>query len=296
MSHKDSDSRIVYVDKQDRFLLEKPIVCAGFLDAGLIAPAVLDFIVKQSALHQIAFIESRYIMPGAVFVGKQFRHPCRIYSNKKGSLYILICEAPILLQGVQSITESIASWCISSKARELIVVSGLLQESFEAGVETNWHKRQVFLLENYSAGATNSGKAKIGRKTKGWEPSVVEETPPKISVESVKINDGEVKVFKPSIAIVAGIAGDLLASCAARKMKCRGILVPSRGAGIDPEGALLMIEILNKLVPELKIDISLFKKQVESIRSGLEESMKSRLDQLKQYDVIGKRDIDRIYR
>lgn len=295
MSHKDVDSRIVYVDKKSGFHPERPIVCAGFLDAGLIAPAVLDFVVKQLALHQIAFIESRYIMPGAVFVGKQFRHPCRIYSNKEGSLCILICEAPILLQGVQSITESIANWCISLKAKELIVVSGLSQETFEAGAEKDWRKRQAYLLENYSSHITNSVKEKVEYSEKTSELLAVKGTLPSISVESVKIND-EVRVFKPSIAIVAGIAGDLLASCAARKMKCRSILIPSHVAGIDPEGALLLIEIMNKLVPGLQIDISLFKKQVELIRRGIAESMKSRLDQLKQYDVIGKKDVDRICR
>jgi uncharacterized protein len=296
MSRKDADSRIIYVDKKEKFHLEKPTVCAGFLDAGLIAPAVLDYIVKQLGLHQIAFIESRYIMPGAVFVGKQFRHPCRIHANKKGSLCILICEAPILFHSVQSVTESIACWCTSLKAKELIVVSGLLQESFEVGVEIDWHKRQAYLLENYSVLATNADKEGIKHKTKGRESSSPQETSPRLSMETIKINDTEVKVFRPSIAIVAGIAGDLLASCAARKMKCKSILVPSCGAGIDPEGALLMIEVLNRLVPELKIDTSLFKKQAEMIRNGLEESMKSRLDQLKQYDAIGRRDVDRIYR
>ncbi len=80
-------------------------------------------------------------------------------------------------------------------------------------------------------------------------------------------------------------------------MKCKSVLVSSRGDGIDPDGVLVLIEVLNKLIPALKIDTSLFKLESEIIKRRLEELMKLRFRQLKQYENIGIRTgVESMYR
>ena len=80
------DSRVVPVSPP-RISLDNPTLVAGFPDSGMIGSISLNQIIEQLHMHQIASVESRYVMPAAIFIGKKFRHPFRIYANDSGSLW-----------------------------------------------------------------------------------------------------------------------------------------------------------------------------------------------------------------
>ncbi|MEW5840562.1 MAG: PAC2 family protein [Thermoproteota archaeon] len=276
--------------------LNEPVLLVAFLDAGLIGPMALDYIIHQVSMHEVAFVKSHHVAPATVFIAGQFRHPFRIYSNKEGTVCIAVCEVPVLPSGVHSIAESVSGWCIRSKVRELVLVAGIARDYIPGVTEKESPVAKVYLLQNHD----DDGDGDAGKERKALQAprslpgggSGAEETADMVSInERIKA-----KVLRPSIAIIPGVAGSLLASCAVKKMKCTSVLVPQNETGIDPEGALLMIELLNKLIPTLNIDTSVFKQESEMMKK-LQDLMKARLSQLKEYErIVGRSDIERIYR
>jgi uncharacterized protein len=289
------DSLVVPLDARG-ISLNNSILLVAFLDAGLIGPIALDYIIHQVSMHEVAFVESHYVAPATVFIAGQFRHPFRIYSNKEGTVCIAICEVPVLSIGGHSIAESLSEWCIRSKARELVLVAGIAWNSIP-GITEESPVRKVYLLQNYDA--RKERKADRGAALQGVvEPLPNEGLEEEETADTVSIDERiKAKVLRPSMAVIPGVAGSLLASCAAKKMKCTSILVPQNETGLDPEGALLLIELLNRLVPILHIDTSVFKQESEMMKKKLEDLMKVRLNQLKEYErIVGRSDIERIYR
>ncbi|HEX6293691.1 MAG TPA: PAC2 family protein [Nitrososphaeraceae archaeon] len=50
--------------------MNNPVLIVGFLGTGMIGQLRTDYIVEQANLHQIYFIESEYIFPGAIILKK----------------------------------------------------------------------------------------------------------------------------------------------------------------------------------------------------------------------------------
>lgn len=84
---------------------------AGFPDSGMIGSTTINHIIEQLKMHQIVYIESQYVMPAAIFIGKRFRHPLRIYAKDSGTVCALICEVPMTATGTYSIINTIVDWC-----------------------------------------------------------------------------------------------------------------------------------------------------------------------------------------
>ena len=139
--------------------LNNPVLIVGFLGSGMIGQLGTDYIVEQANLHQIYFIESDYILPGAIYVKKRIRHPARIYANKEGTLCVLICEAPILIDGVFSLVNVIIQWCFRNNVKELIVLEGILKQYFSS-FEGAEEKIIILTNENVSEQKENIDKNK----------------------------------------------------------------------------------------------------------------------------------------
>jgi len=53
-------------------------------------------------MEQIACVESEFVVPGVIYAEGKLRHPFRLYSNEEGSVCVLVCEAPIMIEGMPS--------------------------------------------------------------------------------------------------------------------------------------------------------------------------------------------------
>ncbi len=198
-------SQIVYLDIANRIVLNDPLVLVAFPDVGLIGTVALDYIIRQTAMHQIAFMESEYVMPASVFIDKQFRHPFRIYANSEGTICIVVCEAPILSTGINSITKTITEWCIRSKARELIVATGIMHElAIESSIEEDLSKRRVYLMQNYDETKDTIEKERDEHKKPevGALKSLINEAilPTKV-IEPIDIDNIKLEPSIPNVAI-----------------------------------------------------------------------------------------------
>lgn len=61
-----------------------------------------SYIITKLHMNQIACVESEFIVPGVIYAEGKLRHPFRLYSNEKGDICVLVCEAPVMIQGMYS--------------------------------------------------------------------------------------------------------------------------------------------------------------------------------------------------
>jgi uncharacterized protein len=79
-------------------------------------------------MNQIACVESQFIVPGVIYAEGKLRHPFRIYSNAKGDVCVLVCEAPIMIEGMYSVLDAVMNWALHNKVNEVVVLDGIAVE------------------------------------------------------------------------------------------------------------------------------------------------------------------------
>jgi uncharacterized protein len=246
--------------------LERPVLIAGFPDSGMIGSVTINHIIEQLNMHQIASVESQYVMPAAIFIGKRFRHAFRIYANDSGTICALICEVPVIARGTYSIINTIVDWSTNAAVSEIVVLGGILPTNFSPPYLI---ERKAMLLQNDITG-----------KPSGQSPE----------------SDGGHGMAVPDDAVIVGLSGSLLSTCAARGLKCTALMIPTMSESPDPEGAAIVLEALPKILPGLKIDTSSLRQKVEMIKKHLEEFLKMHQQQMQDYERAGSRETERIYK
>ena len=241
--------------------LQKPTVLAGFPDNGMVGSICINHVIEHIKMHQVAFVDSEYIMASALFVGKKLRHPFRIYANGEGTVCAILCEVPILARGVRPIVRALIDWLGSESASEVTVLGGITPSNISP---SNLRPRSAFLLQNTGddSSAEKDGLARI-----------------------------------PSTAFVVGIGGAFLSSCVANGIRCRGVFVPSLGEVPDPGGAAILLEALASIVPAARVDTGRLKAEAENIKRHLEELLKMQQKMIQEYEKGETRpETERIYK
>jgi uncharacterized protein len=264
-THTELDEHTRFLPVQTRRLkLKRPLLIAGFPDSGLIGSVTVNHVIEQLKMHQIGYIESQHVMPAAIFIGKRFRHPFRIYANDSGTVCALICEVPVNARGIYTIINTIVDWCLNSLVSEVIVLGGILPSNFSP----------PYILER---------KAMLLRNTLVEKP------------DSHEIRGEDLGLAVPDDAVIIGLAGSLLSACAARSISCSALMIPTMAESADPEGAAIVLEALPKIAPDLRIDTSSLRERVEIIKKHLEEFLKMHEQQRHEYDRPG-RETETIYK
>ena len=83
--------------------LNNPLLIAGFPGPGLVGSISINYVIKKLDMQQIFCFESEFIVPGVIFMDGKLHHPFRIYSNLDGTICAVICEAPIMINGMHSV-------------------------------------------------------------------------------------------------------------------------------------------------------------------------------------------------
>lgn len=266
----DTRTRILPVART-QIELDKPILIVGFPDNGMIGSISINYMIEQLAMHQIAFVESEYIMPAGLFIGKKFRHPFRIYANDKGNVCAMICEVPVILRGAPSITNAIINWANNSQSRQVTVVGGIAPSNFSPSFLLD---RKALLLHNNTLPQENDHIASANELASGLENDK----------NNNQAQSNSSKILIPDSAIVPGLTGSLLSSCATRDISCTAIMVPTLGDVPDPEGAAIVLEALDEIVPTIAMDTSELRREADEIKKRLEEFMKMHQRHMLEYE------------
>lgn len=244
------DNREQHVPKEYKETsLKKPTIIIAFPGPGMVGSITVNYIIERLHMHEIAFVESEFIIPGIIYIAGKLRHPFRIYSNNDGNLCIILCEIPIITTGIYSVLNTIVKWALRHKATEVIVLGGLGVDGIPSP------DRKTLIL--------SSGNIKAAYTVDGSQP--------------VEENENNFMVF------MEGISAGLLASCLSNGIKCRGLLIPASNSIPDPEGAAMLIEAINSLRHHLlNIDVRPLREKGENMKKRMEDLIKVMLAQQQQ--------------
>jgi len=243
--------------------LHSPILIAGFPEAGLVGSISTSYIIDKLHMNQIACVESEFIIPGVIYAQGKLRHPFRLYSNEKGDVCVLVCEAPIMIQGMYSVLDTVMKWALHNKVKEVMVLDGIAVE----GLPDSKRTPIILSSDGREADAANLIHDKSDVTNKEEEEKVA----------------GNGSVY-PTTAFVGGMAGGILSSCLSNSIASKAILIYAARGMPDPDGAAILIESLSKITENesLKIDTHELREQGASLRSRMEKIIQSYAGQQQQ--------------
>jgi uncharacterized protein len=255
--------------KEGPVKLNNPLLIAGFPGPGLIGSISTSFIIESLRMRQIACVESEFIMPGVIYVGGKLRHPFRLYANNEGTICVLVCETPILVQGIHRVLDAVMKWALGSNVTKVLVLEGMPMQGIPQS------KRNPFILSNTEEDHTLINKLnELKQSSKKSQEEIGNET---VS----QYNDTTSDNLGPTY--IGGISGGLLSSCISNNIPCSAVLVPSLSGIPDPEGAAIILDTLAKITRfvELKIDVSKLREQGNQVKKNLEKIARSMRNQQK---------------
>ena len=249
---------------QGKKKLNSPILIAGFPGPGLVGSISTSYIINKLHMNQIACVESEFIVPGVIYTEGKLRHPFRLYSNKEGDICVLVCEAPIMVEGMYSVLDTFVKWALNNKVNEVMVLDGIAVEGLPDS------KRMPIILSSDGREADAANLIHDGNNISDVTNKEEEE----------KKDDNSHSIY-PSTAFIVGIAGGILSSCLSNGIASKALLISAARRIPDPEGAAIIIESLSKITnnESLKIDTQQLREQGASLKMRMEKIIQSYVDQ-----------------
>lgn len=269
-------TKIITIADLNNLKKDRTILIAGFPGPGLVGSISTSYIIDKLEMYQIAFVESHYISPGVIFIDGKLRHPFRLYANKEGNVCVLVCEAPIMMDGIHFVLDAVMDWAMKNSIEEVMVLDGIPVQ----GIPDSDRKTVVLASENMEK--TTNKEIKVTdevNKEKGGETEFAsnEGANPQSNFNRSAIEDST----KKYTTFIGGIAGGLLSACLSNQIPCAAILIPSSSGIPDPEGASLLIESFNNFINDnnLKIETSQLREQGQKLKKQLEQIIKAEQEQ-----------------
>ncbi|MGC1930310.1 MAG: PAC2 family protein, partial [Candidatus Nitrosopolaris sp.] len=236
--------------------LNSPIFIAGFPGAGLVGSISTSYIINKLHMNQIACVESEFIVPGVIYAEGKLRHPFRLYSNEKGDICVLVCEAPVMIQGMYSVLDTVMKWALNNKVKEVMVLDGMGVEGLPDS------KRTPIIL---SSDGTEADAANL-----------IHDDNIDVKNKEEKVVDNGGSVY-PTTAFIGGLSGGILASCLSNGITSKAILIYAPRGIPDPDGAAILIESLGKITnnESLRIDTQELREQGAGLKTRMEKIIQS---------------------
>jgi uncharacterized protein len=260
---------------QNKIKLDSPILIAGFPGPGLVGSISTSYIINRLHMEQIACVESEFIVPGVIYAEGKLRHPFRLYSNEEGNVCVLVCEAPIMIQGMHSVLDTVTKWALNNKVKQVMVLDGIAAE----GIPNL--KRTPIIMSSDGEVADAA--------------SLIHDIEEPNDKEDQAGYDSEQNIY-PTTAYIGGLAGGLLSSCLSNGLASKALFISSTRGIPDPEGAAILLESLDKITDNksLEIDTEHLRKQGVALRARMEKIIQSLRGQQQAPQEGGAQDEDRI--
>jgi uncharacterized protein len=233
--------------RQNKVKLNTPLLIAGFPGPGLVGSISTSYIIEQLHMHQIAFVESEFIVPGVIYIAGKIRHPFRLYSTEDGKVCVLVCEAPIMIQGIHSVLDSVVKWAEENEVREVIVLEGIPVE----GIPDS--SRRPMIL---------SSDGRVDNDERLYQDD----------------NEEKKDSSSSNTTFIAGIPGGLLSSCLSNVIACKALLISASSGIPDPEAAAILIESISNITDNdslKRIDAQRLREKGANIKRRMAETIRA---------------------
>ncbi|HYK92753.1 MAG TPA: PAC2 family protein [Thermoplasmata archaeon] len=230
-----------------RGLTPGAVVLSSFPSAGYAATVAAHYVLRALNLPRIGSLESPDSPPIAVIQNGEVQPPIRVYGRP--DLAVIVSEFPPILSSTGAIAQAILDGAESHQARAVICLEGVVPHP--ADEETD--------------GEENQAEETI------WGVTARKDSAFRASLERAKVRfleDG----------VIGGVTGAMLVAGLHSPIPVSTLLVSARDTAGYPDhrAGAAIIETLDRLLPELKIDTGPLRSQAEMIERVLRAAMKSR--------------------
>lgn len=217
------------------------VLLSSFPSAGLAATVASHYIIRTLQLPRTAIFDSSEVAPVAIVQGGQVNPAVRVYGRK--DLGLVLSEVPALPSNIAALTQAILDGAEKRGARLVLGLEGVVPhpttDEEESPDEKVWvaTSRRDPVLDKLFAGAN-----------------------------AHPLDEG----------VIGGVSGALLVAGITRKIPVAVLMVSAQASVGFPDhraGAVL-IEALDRLLPELAIDTRPLRSQAEAIEKALRSAMR----------------------
>jgi len=236
------------------------VVISAFPSAGLATIVAAHYAIRALKLPRVGRFDSPDLSPIAIVQGGEVNPMVRAYGRP--DLALVLSEFPPTPSQANSLAKTILENAERHRARMIVALEGVVphpEGDEEAEIDAT--------ASAAVAPETDSGTSDVGEQV--WvafsrkDPAVLKAfEPTKVRV----LEDG----------VIGGVSGGLLVQGISRSIPVAVLLVSARVAGGLPDhraGALL-IETLDRLLPEIKIDTGPLRAQAQQIEKALRAAMR----------------------
>ena len=209
---------------------ENPLMVCCFPSAGVVGTIAANTIIDQFKMDEIAHVRSKYMPSAAVFLDGRLRHPFRIYAHNAKKLIVVTTELPIAEEGMYAVSSALLDWATSIGVKETVILDGIPVQ----GIPSD--RKVLYAAE----------EEKIADLVKDEKMEILAK------------------------GIITGIAGSILSETLCRPMVGFALLTPAIAVVPDPEGAIQLIQALNRLYG-VGVEVKELQESAENIRKKMEE-------------------------
>ncbi len=228
------------------------VLLSSFPSAGLAATVASHYIIRSLKLHRVARFESPELAPIAVVQAGQVNPTIRVYGRP--GLGLVLSEFPPLPSQLTPIARTILDAAERLSARLIICLEGVVPHPELEGEDAP---------EPTGAPAATDESVWVAFSRR--EPAMIDAF---ARTSAHPLEEG----------VVGGVSGALLVQGLGRKIPVAVVLVSTRAAeGLpDHRAGAVLIETLDRLLPELSIDTGPLRQQAAEIERMLRTAMKTR--------------------
>ncbi len=234
--------------------MDKPLLVCCFPSAGVIGTIAANTLIEQFNMEELAHIRSRYMPSAAIFMDGRLRHPFRIYGKKEKNLLVVTAELPVAEDGLYVVSSALLDWAAGIGVKETVVLDGIPVQGIP-------HDRKVLYA------AEEEKIAELGK-------------------------DEKMEILQKGI--ITGIAGSILSETLCREMVGFALLTPAIPVMPDPEGAIQLLEAVDRLY-KIGVDVDELKKSAEQVRRKMEEVAQQVEGIRRKQPSISQRGYERMY-
>jgi uncharacterized protein len=225
------------------------VVLSSFPSAGLATTVAGHYIVRALKLPRIGRFDSPDLSPVAVVQGGEVNPTIRVYG--RADLGLVLSEFPPTPPQANAIAQTILDAAERRKARMVVCLEGVVPHPVGEDDEAPPPPPDADDGEEHVWVAYSRRDPEIVRSFEGTQAKGLEE------------------------GVIGGVSGAMLVQGIGRSMPVAALLVSARSSqGLpDHRAGAALIETLDRLLPELKIDTGPLRKQAEQIEKMLRTAM-----------------------
>ncbi|MCI4372824.1 MAG: PAC2 family protein [Thermoplasmata archaeon] len=223
------------------------VVLSSFPSAGLATTVAGHYMIRALKLPRVGRFESPDLAPVAIVQGGEVHPTIRVYG--RADLGLVLSEFPPTPTQANSIARTILEGAQARKARMLLCLEGIVpnpEDGESAAAGASPEASQVWAAFSHSDPSLRKMFESAGVRT---------------------LQDG----------VIGGVSGALLVQGIGRDLPVVTLLVSARVAeGLpDHRAGAALIETLDRLLPELRIDTQPLRQQAEQIEKALRAALKA---------------------